>query len=342
MRCILCSSNGGEPCSRELSYEAIIDFIDQAVEIGCTHVNISGGEPFLHPDLIDICGYIKQKSCTLDVYTSGNTFFNGKIKPLDEYDLKQINEIGINKIVFSIHGDSAKIHESITLQKESYNNLIKSIKSSKNQGIFTELHFVPNKINYMSLPNVIELFESLHVDKISILRFVSQGRGKKNRNQLEMNQREMIEFRKILLTIRKKYLENKLRIGTPFNCLHVDPRKQCTAGLNKATIKSDGFMVPCVSMKDFSSIGDDNDLFIHTIKDVWKNSSIFKNTRNALKNKCTSISCENIDCNGGCLTQSIINDWNGDPLCQLYIQKESIHNLQEGSVNEKFKVELCC
>jgi len=325
MNCIHCSSEGGVKANREFTLEEIKQIINQAIELGTNHINLSGGEPIVFPHFIDLCRFIKDKGLVLDVYSCGNQNENGSLTPLKENLFKELKEIEVDKIIFSIHSSIEPLHDQITKKSGSYSNLIFSIKKSVDFGLFTELHFVPTKINYRSLPEILKLARTLKVKCLSILRFVPQGRGRINKDILEIKDDDILKLKTILIDLRNNNQKEFLRIGSPFNCFQFPNSPVCTAGITKAIIKPDGYVYPCVSMKDFISDNDDNNLRRNNLVKIWTDTNLFNETRNSLQN-IKQTSCDNCDkftkCKGGCLTQNLLDAHNKDPYCMKRISNE--------------------
>ena len=70
-RCIYCSSHSNPQATHIIPFEIIKNVIDDAKSLGCKTVCLSGGEPFLHPHILDIISYIAKQQLTCYVYTSG-------------------------------------------------------------------------------------------------------------------------------------------------------------------------------------------------------------------------------------------------------------------------------
>ena len=60
--CLHCSSCSDNYCNRQINYETICKTVDSMPGIGVKRVCLSGGEPFLHPDLEKVVAYIKNKA----------------------------------------------------------------------------------------------------------------------------------------------------------------------------------------------------------------------------------------------------------------------------------------
>lgn len=59
--CIYCSSCSSWDAESQLSFDVIKSVIDDMNELGIKKLCLSGGEPFLHENIIEIIGYATQK-----------------------------------------------------------------------------------------------------------------------------------------------------------------------------------------------------------------------------------------------------------------------------------------
>ena len=70
LKCIHCYING--TCSgNELTYQEICDILDQIADEGCLWLVITGGEPLMRPDFMDIYRYAKNKGIFVTLFTNG-------------------------------------------------------------------------------------------------------------------------------------------------------------------------------------------------------------------------------------------------------------------------------
>jgi len=259
MSCVLCSSEGGEPYPKEFSLHELKSIVDQAKSLGVTQISLSGGEPLTYPHILDICKYIANLGIEVFVYTSGNTINeNNSISSISvDYFLK-LKSAGVKEIVFSIHGSNPQIHDKITRREGSFANLLESIKNSQTVELNVDVHFVPVRANFRYLPLIVSLIKSSGLDSLHILRFIPQGRGYENKDQLALSVDETLELREILA---KLMFDSNMRIviGAHYNELGLSDNK-CTAGIEKAVIRPDGLVFPCVGMKTVEKFIDLNDV----------------------------------------------------------------------------------
>jgi radical SAM protein with 4Fe4S-binding SPASM domain len=305
LNCLICSSEGGLPYENELTTNQLKKVIRDANVLGTRNIYFSGGEPFEHPEIIQLCEYSKAIGLDTHIYTSGNARSKlNLLNPIDE-DLLIRAKTSVDKIIVGLHGPNAEVHESITRVSNSFKNAIASIERAIQQAIPVEIHFVPVKMNYKSLPEMIELAKKLKVNKLSILRFVPQGRGKINNSLLNLEKSDIISLKSLLTHIILSETP-QVRIGAPFSVLGLS-QARCTAGQNRATIRADGRVFPCEALKQMPCAY--NDLHTQSLREIWEESEIFRNARTfaslAKKGKCSN--CNKFEkCGGGCHAQAII------------------------------------
>jgi len=50
------------------------DVADRVLALDCRHVVVTGGEPLLQPDVVELCGLLKRDGCFITVETAGTVF----------------------------------------------------------------------------------------------------------------------------------------------------------------------------------------------------------------------------------------------------------------------------
>jgi radical SAM protein with 4Fe4S-binding SPASM domain len=77
LRCAHCYINrpagDGEARARELSREEWCSLLDQMADEGCLWLLLTGGEPFLRPDFLEIYTHAKKRGMLVTVFTNGTT-----------------------------------------------------------------------------------------------------------------------------------------------------------------------------------------------------------------------------------------------------------------------------
>lgn len=309
-KCIHCSSSANDTDYESLSLDDIKRVINETIHLGLKRVTLSGGEPLLHPNIINIIEFLRDTHIKFNIYSCGVK----DNEPIPLSLLQYVKDCGINRMIFSIHAASPELQEEITGYKDSLICVMHSIKLAKNIDIDVEVHFVLMRKNKDELDEVIKLSKDLGVNRLSILRLVNQGRCI---NDLELSGSECT---KILAKVKPSYYM-PIRLGTPFNCITHSGSK-CTAGDNKLLISASGEVFPCESFKWLKGNCFNMNIKDDSIKDIWDNSILLKSIRTAKESRITICStCKDFkSCHGGCMGQRLkaYNDLSRgpDPLCK--------------------------
>ncbi|MEM3594726.1 MAG: radical SAM protein [Candidatus Jordarchaeaceae archaeon] len=320
-RCLLncqhCSTEAWPGGKQEIPFFNLLKLIDEGIHLGLRAFSVSGGEPFLYPEIMPLIRYAKKKKLFLSLYTCGIILNGKKISSLPNNIIEELFDQKVDRLIFSIHG-LEPTHDKITALPGSFQFTLTSIKNALASGIHVELHFVPMKNNIQDIPGIIELANNLGVRHISFLRLVPQGRCMKRLDLLP--DREQLEN-----VVRWRYVYGKIyphihiRMGAPFNCIH--PTVPCTAGENKLLISSTGEVFPCEAFKFLR--GSRRTIYGSNLIDLWNNDALLEKLR-FLKREGSLKGCSDCSrfavCKGGCPGQRML--FRGDiacgpdPLCQ--------------------------
>ena len=135
-----------------LSFDKIKDFLDGKVQPE-TIVAVNGGEPTIHPDFIEVVGYINKLGGHLSLLTNGRRFSDREFAQASV-------KAGIHDICIPLHGPDEEIHEQLTRSKGSFAETVSGIKNIleiKNSGapVTLTLKLLISKINIARLPETV-------------------------------------------------------------------------------------------------------------------------------------------------------------------------------------------
>jgi radical SAM protein with 4Fe4S-binding SPASM domain len=327
LSCIHCSSNASPDTSLQITREAVFSLIKQARKLHVKSIIFSGGEPLQWPWLLDVIKECNTHGLRASIYSTGINVFNEGSKSISE-----LAEIGLKKVIFSLHSPTRDQHERITRKLGSFDETLKAMRELRNNHIEREIHFVPFKLNFRHLPDLMELAKELAIPRVSLLRFVPQGRGVILKKSHEMlMHKETLELRKSILDCREKS-DVDIRLGSPYNILLLNETIDCIAARKTLCVGPNGNVYPCDAFKNIEpeEIGlkdSFNSIFEHTLQECWEKSEYLNTIRRYLatpfEEPCSS--CPQLEkCKSGCLAQKVIEQEsieNGniikrpDPLC---------------------------
>lgn len=353
LACMHCSSEGGVVMPNELAPGEVISILDQARELGATVVSFSGGDPILDSNISEYVGYAAGVGFEkILLYTEGVfsvesgdvpymqpfiTTFQERWQVLDAL----VNSAG-NKltVIFSLHSHEPATHDYITQVVGSYYAVVDNIRELRiYPNIGVEVHMVPMRPNMRHIPQVRDMCADLGVHKMSVLRFVPQGRGKHYLDQLGMTVEMFAEMQHIISNEMMREHPVKLRIGCPINFVHTirddihEKLYPCHAGKDLILVRPDGVVHPCAAWKTLPA---DDNIRTRTLEEIWHTGTVFKALRawheymyKSVKGLCRKCGYQS-SCHSGCPAQRLhatgaasmemLSVDMPDPLCPMLIK----------------------
>ncbi len=160
LRCEMCFEKYAR-VEGEMDCKAWFKIIDEIKEFS-PRIHISGGEPFIYKDIIEIIKYIKRNNLYLHITTNG-TF-------LEDY-AEELIKFNVNRIDISIDG-SEDIHDKIRGVKGTFTKVIRGLDRLNN--LKKHLSFL--KINsIINIANPETMNEIAHIAleyKVNIIQFI--------------------------------------------------------------------------------------------------------------------------------------------------------------------------
>jgi radical SAM protein with 4Fe4S-binding SPASM domain len=201
----------------------------------------------------------------------------------------------------------------------------------------SEVHFVALKRTYKDLQSIADFVKHLGVSRISVLRFVPQGRGYLLSHDM-LTSSQYLELKAMIESLRNSGMD--IRTGSPFNFLLLSNRPKCNTAIDRLIIAPDLNIYPCDAFKRISAteiVGTENYSRLEkgkSLSDCWQKSPYLGVVRDYLTSPFAKPcdECEWLEsCLSGCLAQKVLNSGNlekqPDPNCmRILFQKESDKN----------------
>ena len=302
LRCVHCYQDNYTAFQNRQSLLAVLcQFEELIADLHCYgHINITGGEPTLHPDLYWLIEECNQRNISTALLTNGTT--------LTINDAKRLKRLGILYAQVSLDG-CEKVHETIR-GKDSFQRAVNGILALKSQNIYTDVSFTVQRNNKGELKKLAELCRQLNVDKLWFDRVVISVQ--EDVHQLSLNAEEYRKFCQRASSLNKKHLVSCARALQFLSCKqkHI---YQCSAGKSLLTLTADGSVMPCRRLPIVvGNIQKD------TLKNIYRDNSILQQLRNdKIPSSCNG--CEYTEqCRGGakCIAYAKTGDFTvRDPDC---------------------------
>ncbi|MBU3203654.1 radical SAM/SPASM domain-containing protein [Clostridium algidicarnis] len=314
LSCKHCFGNFGQ--GYELELNQIEKILDELIEIGVFQISVTGGEPFIHEDILEILRLIRDKGFTSQLTTNG-TILNKEI----------IDFLKINKMFrFSISLEGDELYHDYIRGEGNYKLVKENIKRLLDNNVNVGINTVLTSGNIDNIDKMLIDLYDIGIDNISISHIVPTGRTKKNKllinNPLENNNKQ--KFLKVIEQIKQFALKTKkpqfvfglivnpdgIIQGKDMNIRNLIDIKRCGAGSTILTIKANGNIIPCIfleeDLKNYRICDERLNIMEKSIIDVWNNSKMF----NYVRSIGVCAECEicnlykNNNCSGGCPVSS--------------------------------------
>lgn len=237
----------------------IFDFVN-LVRAENFKLNLSGGEPFMHPKLYEILKLAKEKGIDEVVITSNASLITDEI-------LKQISKLNFKFLCIQVSIDS--IDEKSHDEFRNYHGAFKKCddvleKIKKYQNIYSSIRMTITKDKVNQIDDMIKYAISKNCKILGIGSVIPFGNAKDG--SLSFKGKEKEQLMNLIIDRRKNY-KDKIEIVTedPLKFLKLIEDSQikfdidisqscvfggCTAGISSLNINSDGSVTPCSMMDE--------------------------------------------------------------------------------------------
>ncbi len=164
-KCMYCGFGGETTASEKdcVSLDMIKEYVEIATKLGITKIRISGGEPFLHPQIDEILKYLSETGLYVLVNTNGSQIIKNK---------SVIDALNTN-VMFAVSFDTLKedVLKDISNVK-CHSDIINGIKYLNAHGNLLRLNMVYSQKNKTEVFEIIKFCQELGCD-LKILDIVS-------------------------------------------------------------------------------------------------------------------------------------------------------------------------
>lgn len=271
-RCIHCYiPNSKKDMGNDMSYEQVCNIIDQFASIGGLHVTLSGGEVFLHKDIIRIIQYCRKKDMEICILSN--------LISLKDVQIPFVKAANVSYVQASLYSMIPEIHDSITTIKGSHIKTKSAIEKLVAADIPVQISCPLMKANKDGYSDVLKYAQSLQIKAFS--DYIMMARADLSTNNL-MHRLSIGETEKVLRDIMdfdpdySKWIEKKRPKLESLTLEELATQPLCGVGLNNFCISENGDVYPCPGWQSLV-VGNVNN---QTLKEIWEQSDELKALRN--------------------------------------------------------------
>jgi len=145
-KCRFCSN---PETDYELSIEQARSQIDDFIKRGYDGIILTGGEPTLYPDLVDVVSYATDKGIHVRMITNGQ-------KTAERSFITALNEAGLGHVHISVHTNDPKLQAFLTGTEDSLANIKQSLDLFAELGINVDVNITMEAFNCGHLDEVVK------------------------------------------------------------------------------------------------------------------------------------------------------------------------------------------
>ena len=158
--------------SGELSTEEVFGVMDDLKAFRVPVLILSGGEPLLRPDILDIARRAKAMGFYVGLSSNGTL--------LNAANVTAIAELGFDYVGISLDG-LRDTHDRFRRKQGAFDAALNGIRLCRDAGAKVGMRFTLTQDNAQDLPALFDLMEAERIDKFYLSHLNYAGRGNRNR-----------------------------------------------------------------------------------------------------------------------------------------------------------------
>ncbi len=246
---------GAADKARDLSCEEITNLFDQLVPLGGLFLTLTGGEPFMRKDLLDIVEQARKRRFVVSILTSG---FGAKPEHFE-----RLAALGIDGVQVSIYGATAESHDGFTGVKGSFDAALTCLRAMRSLGVSVRAGVTVSKNTLDSIENIKELLDAEGISAALGTHMEPRRDGQQDPLALSIDRAGLIRTYEAFPPVSAPRLAGRDLEDRP-----------CGAGANVFAVDPVGTVYPCLTWQlPVGSIRE------RDLADIWKDAPLFERLR---------------------------------------------------------------
>jgi len=242
LNCLHCGASK-EHYDNELSTVQVKGFIDQLARLRVRTFAVTGGEPLLRKDLIELLTHASRLGIKTGVATNGFI--------LDENKARELKAAGVSSIQISLDGD-ADTHNHIRQNPHAFDRAVQALRYCRKAGIqLLTVSTVVTGMNQDKLEHIKQLLLDEGINQWKIIPLMPIGRAEKSNLQIDKPAlKQLLEF------ISQARRQIPILLGENLTYLGRDEARYrtkvtyCPVGISACCLGTDGKIRGCPEMPD--------------------------------------------------------------------------------------------
>lgn len=284
LRCAHCYYNALPDEQNQLSTGMVMAVVKEILNAEVMQVGISGGEPLLHPDCLNIIAALKEGGVSVSLNTNGQL--------VTPEVIEKLHQAAINNVTVSVDGARPETHDRFRGTKGAWLKAMGAIGRMAAAGIDVMANCVLHAGNIAEAIKLVQLIKDTGAGGIKFMRLYPIGRGEQEYAQHQLSFEDTTGIIAALLKEKEKHLPQfNVMFGDNLANAYLDgdgggfESGQCEAGRYKCVIGADGVVRPCEFLigEQFEA----GSVLKESLLNIWRGSAVFKYFRSeALYSDC--------------------------------------------------------
>lgn len=280
--------------------------VGQAGPLGLKGVKLTGGEPLIHPEIMDILHYLETQEVAVQIETNGTA--------CSRESARAIARIRSRCVSVSLDGVNATTHEWMRGKAGCFDQTLKGIRNLVDQGVHPQIIMSIVDRNRDQMASMVGLAESLGAQSVKFNVVQPMGRGEGLHDGLDtipiqelVTLGRWVETELALSTHLPIYFDHPLAFR-PMSKMFGECGNGCSRCkiLNIIGVLSSGRYAMCGIGETIPELGFGN-VMEDPLEDVWQNNPVIRDLRSGIPHRIEGICGECIMrflCFGACVAQN--------------------------------------
>lgn len=292
LKCAYCYSESGPQRRSGLTLDRVMAVLEQADQMGCIWLDLTGGEFFLYPHWSEVLDAAGARGFVITIHTNGTT--------LTDRVIAAMVSTGVRTLQVSFDSHDADVHDRARGRVGAFDKAVRGVCLAKAAGIRTRVCFMVHKANVAQIGHAIEYFTNGLGVPVALDRVVRAGGELKAEAGLSAAE----YYEAIVPFLSRQVSSTKICEGSKVNLQAIEPH--CGVASSFVYLTADGEFAICPTMTSRdSSAFEGPRLPAWDLRRAWIEGPVFERLRR--------VNCRNVltcragsSCRGGCRSNAYI------------------------------------
>ena len=168
LSCRHCYSDSTARRYDEMSTDEAMDFLDDIASFGSPALLLSGGEPFIRPDILELVGAAGDRGLPVTISSNGTMVTPERARA--------VAAAGVRYVGISIDGREVE-HDAFRGRRGAYRRSLAGIAALKAEGVRVGVRVTLTATAMAALPDIFAMVEREEIDRACFYHLVPAGRG---------------------------------------------------------------------------------------------------------------------------------------------------------------------